>query len=176
MSTVLQRQRTVWLCGNGIIEDGEECDSPDPTNAWCTECTVVCADPDKLDGATNHCYQLVTGATPTWTLEPARAACELWGGDLVAISSALELKFIQETFMASCDSVWTGGYDVGEDDPDGIWSNGEPWYQAWHVGEPNAGLGTCVTLLDDCRFADENCGSIHLGYLCERHPVGTPAQ
>jgi len=163
-------------CGNGVIEEGEECDSTDPANPWCTECTVVCEDPDKLDGTTNHCYRLATGAMATWKLDPSREACKAWGGDLVAISSEAELKFIQDQFLDSCNSIWTGGSGVGQGDPDGIWSNGEPWYSAWHAGEPNAGQDTCVTLLEDCRYADEDCTSEHLGYMCERYPVGTPSQ
>lgn len=159
-------------CGNGVIEGDEQCDSGGTPSLGCADCEVICEAPDALDLTTNHCYRAVNDGMPEWDRNTSEEACAAWDGDLIAISSADELAFIRSNFLGACNFTWTSGREVGMDDPEGVWDNGEDWYAEWLPGEPNAGQGACVILHNGCQMADEDCGATERGYMCERRPAG----
>ncbi|MBI4704423.1 MAG: hypothetical protein HY744_25250, partial [Deltaproteobacteria bacterium] len=156
-------------CGNGLIEDGEECDDANASPGdGCDDCKVECGGGDELeDPVSHHCYHFVPDAE-TW--DAARAACQAWGGDLVAITSAPELDFVHplvdgDTYIGASDIKVEGVF---------TWVTGEPWsFANWEPGEPDNGDGNedCVKMHSGLKWEDVDCAS-HNGALCERAPPG----
>lgn len=159
------------VCGNGLIEAGEECDGGAGA-AGCTDsCKLDCIGADEHeDSATFTCYRWVTLAQP-WGV--ARDDCVAWGGYLVSIGSAAE----QQLFGAFVtDDAWIGASDLAIEGAFG-WESGEPFvFTAWAAGEPNDSAAN-----EDCaemrpilmmQWNDLDCAS-PLGYLCERPRPGT---
>jgi cysteine-rich repeat protein len=176
------------VCGNGVIEAGEECDDaghtgPDGCDA---ECRVVCADrgPGTIKSADYHCYNGYDAAN----FDGAIAACEKRGAHLVTVSSADENKIAR---MFVNDGKWIGGR---EDVPltmmgsgQYAWLTGEPFtYTNWAKEEPNrleyhcegGGFNShcyehCITILGDGTWADRKC-DVSDGYVCEWEPPSKP--
>ena len=172
------------MCGNDIIEAGEQCDSSNPGHPYCQACMVVCSGQyDVMDATTFHCYYdtVADGVHSTW--QGGRDWCTgTWGGDLVVINSPDELAFLQGLAPNQYnEDRWIGATDSATEDTF-VWVDGSPFVYApstapWASGEPNgSGSHDCVVLqangtLDevDC---DGNDGFTH--HMCERAPVGSP--
>jgi cysteine-rich repeat protein len=175
------------MCGNGVIEAGEQCDDDnDLTGDGCADCAVECSGPDEvLDPTTFHCY--LFGPSLTW--QASVDACIGWGGHLAAITDEDELAFVRTHVT---EQIWLGASELAEEDV-WVWVSGEPWaYTAWLTGEPNEGSGPsgaggagggvpyeedCLELWDEVGaaegfgFADDGCAHVQPA-LCERWPAG----
>jgi len=160
------------VCGDKIIDPGEECDDGNELEGdGCSGCVVECSgllefkDPD-----TAHCYMLPDACGTAWSA--ARSACQGWGGDLAAITSLAESVFVNP-YVSTV--TWIGGTDAAQE---GVfrWADGEPWsFAAWAPQQPDDNQGK-----EDCAAIDPNKSgwndlSCPLGacYLCERPPAGT---
>src|SRR5262249_9430267 len=127
--------------------------------------TVVCNGTDEhLESSSKHCYRAVTTAK-SWL--DAQTDCEKWGGDLVAITSEEEQKFVA-AFVAA--NSWIGDNDQ-KTEGNFQWTSGEPWsYSNWHSGEPNDSGGNedCAEIYSaDGTWNDALCTNA-LPYVCER--------
>jgi len=155
----------VELCGNGMIDPGEECDdqngSPDD---GCDACQAYCFDGEVEEPTTHHCYALFKSEK---TRDEAKKACSGVGLYLATITSAGELALIAP--LDDGDDRWLGGLKVN-----GLWTweTGEPWgFATWDVGQPNDS-GPCL----DVRTAknvwnDDTCAELH-DFICEWTPPG----
>lgn len=173
------------MCGNGILEAGEQCDDAGHTGQDGCDgaCKVVCANfgADTAESEDHHCYNGFDEAD----FEGAVADCEKRGAHLATISSAAENK-IARTFVNN--SKWLGGHeDVGATAPGTgtyAWITDEPFtYTNWGAREPNqarvrcSGIEQncyehCVSMIGDGTWADQSC-AITDGYVCEWEPAGT---
>jgi Lectin C-type domain len=161
------------VCGNGIIEPGEECDDPSGLPyAGCTACVVTCDAMGAFkDPVSYHCYR-INGLKLDFLL--ARLTCEMWGMDLSAITSDAELEVVSPFIEGD---TWTGANDLDREG-DYVWANSEPWgFTRWKPGEPSGDVDNhdCVKLTGTpVVFDDDDCLQKRL-FLCERSPVGMPA-
>jgi hypothetical protein len=100
-----------------------------------------------------------------------------FGGDLAAVSSAVELAFVVATFGDMTD-MYIGGQDM-TGAGDWTWVNGEVWGVAgwgetpkvlpWKSDEPNAiGMETVIKLKD--KVFETTKPDAEKPYLCERAP------
>jgi cysteine-rich repeat protein len=158
------------LCGNGVIEPGEECDDQNSfANDGCTGCVVDCEGQGAFkDPGSHHCYW--SGAFKL-TFSQAAFTCKLKGGYLAAITSAAELDAVHAHVQGD---VWLGGNDLVLEG-DYVWSDGEPWsFTAWKLGEPSGDVDhhDCIKLTDTGpAFDDVDCDQKRAS-LCERTPIG----
>jgi hypothetical protein len=188
------------LCGNMMVEAGEECDDANDVegdgcfkcqlDCGCAGCTIGKACPDcgpaagavtYEDAGTKHCYLFIPTASQR---EPARSSCQLWGGDLAAPSTVAEMtKVIAPeiiTVFAAGDvnaRCWTGGNDIATE---GVyqWANGEPWNlppagPAWEVNEPDGVGFNCILIGANGTIRDRECTFL-APFLCERPPPPPP--
>ncbi len=168
------------VCGDGTIDNGEECDDGDEdSDDGCTNCVVDCPvdDKTKKDPASFHCYRFFD-EKKKW--DEAHDACLALGEgwDLAAPSTIVERDFVV-TVITEPVTTWIGANDR---DNEGafVWSNGEPFsYNPgppfWENNQPNNFVNQdCVLLNDDGTANDDNCGG-NERYACEHTPLGTPA-
>lgn len=173
------------LCGNGILEAGEQCDDAGHTgqDGCDAGCKVVCANfgADTAESEDHHCYNGYDEAD----FQGAVEACVKRGAHLATISSAAENKIVR-TFVNN--SKWLGGHeDVGASAPGTgtyAWITDEPFtYTNWGAREPNQArvrcsgfeqncYEHCVSMIGDGTWADQSC-AITDGYVCEWEPAGT---
>jgi hypothetical protein len=162
------------VCGNGIIEEGEECDAGGALNIYCVNCGVECG--VYLEHpTTHHCYGHSGFGTSNWT--QSQQNCFNAGGHLAALTTMEEVEFIR-TNLPPPSSSWIGGTDAGNEGQF-KWVTGEPWIfqgnnQPWDSGEPS-GDGNCVEMLDggsdEGELNDISCENAR-SYYCERPPPG----
>jgi cysteine-rich repeat protein len=177
------------VCGNGVLEAGEECDDAghEGKDGCSAACKVSCADfgPDTTESDDHHCY----GGYDQADFEDAELACKDRGAHLVSISSAAENALAQHFVR---DSKWIGGFEPVDlaDGSEGTyeWTSGEAFsYQNWGGGQPDRAESRCTTpmpgnrpgcyqhcaaLMSDGKWADERCDAID-GYVCEWEPAGS---
>ena len=174
------------VCGNGVLEDGEQCDDAGHLgeDGCDASCQVVCSQYGAgiLESTDHHCY----GGYDQATFAGAKAACDQRGAHLVTISSDEENALAQKL---TNDGKWIGAYeDVASTSPGTgayVWLTGEPFtYMNWAPNEPNraqyfCGGPTnahcyehCVVVLGDGTWADHRCETPD-GYVCEWEPAGT---
>jgi cysteine-rich repeat protein len=162
---------SIDLCGNGVLDEGEECDDGDKNagdgcNASCeTECPS--APWKKLNG---HCYARVN--IPT-TIEGAMASCKGGTEHLATIDSQAENDFILGLLKNDPKSSWIG-LTNGSFGGDYYWTNGEPlgytnWSQFPDTFEPLCVFMSQVT----GEWATAPCGDLH-PYVCEIDPPSGP--
>lgn len=162
-------------CGNGQIDDGEECDDAnDAAGDGCDACVVECDGPgESKHPSTFHCFRYV--ASPLgWAA--ADAACAAWGGApgkarLASIRSDQELANV---LVITAAEAWIGASDQATE---GVyaWSDGEPFdFEAWASFEPSDDGDDgedCVLARPTGLWADAACG-VARPYVCERRPSG----
>lgn len=171
-------------CGNGIIEQGEQCDAGSQTTYCSAECTVLgCDGPhDHLDEVSGHCYRYSDddGVIGNW--QQANGFCGNWGGHLLVLNGNAERAFIASlhgTLLYGNEYLWVGARD---DDGDGSYQwvdgsnlpSGSPWWNAAPASNgcvaivpANAGLEASA----NCEGTDLN--TYHLHNACEREPEGS---
>jgi len=174
------------VCGNGILEQGEQCDDAGHAghDGCDANCKVVCSEHAQgaLESEDHHCYF----GYDQLDFAMAQADCVKRGAHLATIANATEnqlvLKFIN-------NSKWIGGLeDVAPTQPGTgayAWITNEPFaYTNWAPQEPNR-LDThcggsfnqhcyehCIAILGDGSWADRRC-DMPDGYVCEWEPAGT---
>jgi cysteine-rich repeat protein len=166
------------VCGDGILDQGEECDDGNTNdNDGCTACKVDC---DTAQGAvkdekSHHCYWLLR---LDHSFDIARQYCQgtaRGNVDSAALSTQAELDFIKMQHVLT-EAVWIGGRWTGTA---WEWTNSEPWIYGddqagakppWSgaAGDNHSSLD-CVTAQVDGKIAATNCQDFHF-VLCERSP------
>jgi cysteine-rich repeat protein len=172
------------VCGNGLLEAGEQCDDAGHVGKdGCDEaCKVVCADfaADAAESEDHHCFSGFDEAD----FDGAVTGCVKRGAHLATVSSAAENKVVR-TFVNN--SKWLGGReDVNASTPgtDSYgWVTGEPFtYTNWGEREPNhtkvrcSGYeqncyAHCVAMMGDGTWTNQSCATTD-GYVCEWEPAG----
>lgn len=162
------------VCGDGIIETGEQCDSgKDGGTSRCSPtCKVIC--PEYYHGfawtdpVTHHCYDVGDWqGSANW--QDAVVTCANHGGHLATVTSAEELDVLR---LHVPNATWIGGSRIDEAGAFS-WVDGEPWgYTSWATPtEPNK-VG-CVELSGSPRnFVVSDCTTVQ-SYVCEWDPEGT---
>jgi hypothetical protein len=169
------------VCGNGVVEAGEQCDAGMGGSPYCNACTVVCDGPyDVLDQATLHCYYdtVDDGMHYSWTASRDWCVTQ-WGGDHVVINDAAELAFLQGLAPNGFnEDRWIGAHDMQTEDAF-VWVDpAVPWTYApatapWFGAEPNGGGNEdCVVLRADGLLEEVDCNQGLTHHLCERAPAG----
>lgn len=174
------------VCGNGIIEKGEECDDAGQAGMdACMDCKVRCEHygAGTLKSDDFHCYRGYDQAS----FEGAVQACEERGAHLVTITSAAENTVVRQLVNSS---KFIGAFE--DVDPmvegEGVygWVTKEPLsYTNWSQGEPDqddyscSGWGNqrcyehCVIMNGQGTWEDHRCDQPD-GYVCEWEPVQAP--
>lgn len=185
------------VCGNGVVEDPEQCDDGDGNSddpAAAATCTTACKRrascgplagslTAKVDPQNGHCY--VTWDTPVnWAT--ALRTCQSRGGHLATISSAAENDLIK-TVAGTLDR-WIG-LTIQHDGQTALvrWVTSEPFtFLGFGPASPNddnpTGEGCGVTSAASGGWDDKPCGfprngdlpnssSAAFGYVCE-HQCG----
>ena len=175
------------VCGNGILETGEQCDDAGHTGKdGCDDaCKVACANfgAEAVESDDHHCYNGYDSAD----FARAQDDCEERGGHLVTISSAVENKLVRGLVNSS---KWIGGTEDVSESSEGTgayaWVTSEPFsYTNWATREPDQARVRCMglTLNQNCYehcismdgeglWSDALC-DISDGYVCEWEPAGT---
>jgi len=155
----------VAVCGNGIIETGEECDDQNgSSDDGCDACQAYCFANEVEDPTTHHCYALFKSGK---TRDEAKKACGDVGLYLATITSAEELALI--ALLDDGDDRWLGGLKVNNV---WTWENGEPWgFTAWEPSQPS-GNDVCLDVRTSTNvWNDDNCPELH-DFICEWTPPG----
>jgi lectin-like protein len=174
------------LCGNGVIESGEQCDGGSDHDGCDAECQVVCSHygTGALQSDDHHCYK----GFDQNDFADARQDCIERGGHLATIASAAENKLISEFVN---ESKFVGGFEDVALNSEGTgsyaWITGEAFdYTNWAEGEPDRAVSRCamatsgssrcyehcVAMIRGGTWTDQRCDRAD-GYVCEWEPPGT---
>lgn len=156
----------VELCGNGIIDAGEECDDQNESSMdGCDACQAYCFPGEVEEPMTHHCYALFKFGK-NW--DQAKDECKKVGLYLASVTSMEELALIAP--LDDGDDRWLGGLKV---QGTWTWDNGEPWgFTSWEPGQPNDS-GDCLSVRKSTNvFNDANCMEWH-DFICEWTPPGS---
>jgi cysteine-rich repeat protein len=173
------------VCGNGIIEAGEQCDDANRAGMdGCDKCMVNCAHlgAGAVKSDDHHCYRGYDEAT----FERAVAACKERGAHLVTITSAAENTIVRQLVNSSkFIGAWEDLSPMVEGNGDYAWVTGEALsYTNWAQGEPDldnyscSGWGNqrcyehCLIMNGQGTWEDHRCDQPD-GYACEWEPAGT---
>jgi cysteine-rich repeat protein len=161
---------TLSRCGNGTIDDDEECDDANlVASDTCNACAVVCsgAGTTKRPAPWNTCYRYVD-SDKKW--DDARASCKSWGADLVSIGDAAEQAFVKP--LNNNNKIWIG---AAGGDKQFTWVDGTPWWEPgnWAANQPDdlTIFEDCVEMYKDGKWNDNGC-SWGRPFICERPPAG----
>jgi Lectin C-type domain len=182
------------ICGNGVVERGEECDvgSADEHDGCDAQCQIACDEhgQDVVESADHHCYAGYREAE----FEAAQQDCVSRGAHLITIGSAAENE-IASSFVI--ESKYLGGFEdvplTSAGEGDYHWLTGESLtFENWAAGEPDSaevrcGLTPgpipipsimrcyehCMVMLVGGRWADQRCDRVD-GYICEWEPPSQP--
>ncbi len=151
------------LCGNGILDAGEQCDDGNKNIAdYCKYCRIYninCTAHSSDDSQYIFCLDTVN-----W--DEARAICQKFGPfDLTSINDSTENTFIDG--FQTADSAWIGANDI-DNEGTFVWVNGEPFsYTNWRAGEPNdQGGEDCTEIYADADWNDLPCSEPN-EFICE---------
>jgi hypothetical protein len=173
------------ICGNGVIEAGEQCDGGSGTSGCDDKCRVVCSDhgTGTVESEAHHCYK----GYDEDDFDGAQQACLKLGGHLATLSTAAENKLILEFVR---ESKWVGGFEDVPLSSEGTgkyaWITGEAFsYTSWAEGEPDRAASRCgssaaggrcyehcIAVVRDGSWMDQRCDRVD-GYICEWEPPGT---
>ncbi|NUP09245.1 MAG: C-type lectin domain-containing protein [Polyangiaceae bacterium] len=139
---------TLQSCGDGVLQDGEECEETLSPEGTCLDCITVCDGPNEYKSPDLfHCYH--ANLSPmTW--DEAQAACEAWrpGAYLTTATRAAEEDMIDNTLSAGSPvRSFIGGYRV---EAQWTWLNGETFgaFTNWAPGQPVGEAGLDCLALD----------------------------
>jgi cysteine-rich repeat protein len=158
------------VCGDGLLDTGEECDDGNSNNGDGCEfdCKFACGGAlfpkvAYFNQSTGHCYA-VLNAIGTWT--DMQQACINVGGDLASISDLNENNTVLPG--AAIFQAWLGFTDANQEGSF-IWSDGSPSsFTNFAAGEPNDQNGgeDCVNMTEAGLWNDLSCAEFHKP-LCE---------
>ena len=159
------------LCGNGAIEQGEECDDGNlAAGDGCTQCSVDCDEPGAFKvAASAHCYWVLP---KVMSFYESSVKCQYQGAHLASVTSAPELSHIDSgvsgpVWIGASALVTTGTFQ---------WLDGEPWsFEAWSGPKPQVkDKDLCVVLEGEpLLFGANDCALLRKA-LCERVPAVGP--
>ena len=159
------------ICGNGVLDPGEECDDGSTVDGdGCTQCQVDCDEPGAFKvAATAHCYWVSPKALSFFE---SSVRCQYQGGKLASVTSPLELQQLDPKVSGP---LWIGASALA---PAGAfhWLDGEPWaYAPWSAGVPDVMDKDLCVLLDGepLLFGAKECTQARKA-LCERAPAIGP--
>lgn len=126
---------------------------------------LTCEGPDEFAGLVpTTCYRLLN-ALGSWV--DARSSCQVWGGDLVEITSPEENELLAAEVNGS---VWIGANDR-QNEGEMVWAGGAPVeYATWAPAQPDNFQGgeNCVERrAPDGLWNDAPCEGAK-GAVCER--------
>jgi|GEM_PF-3554349 len=178
------------VCGNGVLEAGEQCDDSgasatcdaDCTFASCGDgrlntlageacddgehlatCTTACREPSCREGCTCEWYRgtRYMFCAEQLAREPARDACEEQGMKLVRIESGAEQTFLrQRTLQAGMSKFHLAATDQASEGT-WVWDDGTPFWQGMAEGEPINGAFSAWAPGEPNSFTiDENCSEV----------------
>lgn len=164
------------VCGNGVLETGEECDDGNLADGdRCdASCITVCPDHAQWHKADNHhCYFVSVDAY--YSLQ-VLGICNMFDAHPATAPNLVELGLLTD-MLGGNGAAWLGASDL---DTEGVfaWITGEPWSYApqqppWAPNEPNDDQGEdCVVLLANGQLNDVDCTAQYRA-LCEVTPAGT---
>ncbi|XP_057691725.1 lithostathine-1-beta-like [Corythoichthys intestinalis] len=113
-----------------------------------------------------HCY--IYEENPRLFAD-AEAVCNILGGNLVSIESALENAFVHEMFRAgraSENALWIGLHDAIENQTF-LWMDGTDFdFINWDASDPDTSAGDCVTMVEsDGEWEVASCSDSN-PYIC----------
>ncbi len=166
------------VCGDGVIQAGEECDDGNgATGDGCAACVVECGGKHEFkDPKTFHCYYYDDFSDDTFA--EATAFCAGWrkNATLAAITSSEEAFFLTVTKGVE-SNTWIGATDLVKDN-EYQWVTGEPWggYTNWAPGYPmSSSFLHCVNLgVQNLKWENCPCEITNIT-LCESSPAGKTA-
>lgn len=154
------------LCGNGVVDPGEECDDGNDAQVdGCDGCVISCGPaPEFFNFATDKCYRLDEESLTSW--DDASAACKAWGGELAVPSNVDELAAIQQRVRKN---TWIGGFDASGDGKF-EWVTGEPWIISLWAGKPPAASGepTCLLIEGEMLTVRAEPCATPSAFVCEQ--------
>lgn len=170
------------VCGDGIIDPGEQCDDSGTNPTQCSGCAVVCNGAfEHLHPTTFHCYYmtLTDGMHTSW--QQGRDWCQqTWGGDLAVIGTEAERAWVATMLPQDFDEdEWIGGSDL-QTEGTFEWIDQTPWSfpdgdAAWAGAEPsNDAAQNCVGIDRSGHLRDKACNAGLTHHMCERAPLGAP--
>jgi Lectin C-type domain len=190
-------EASVGVCGDGIIDPGEECDpGPDGSVPGCSgDCKIECDAGDGLpayvDKSSNHCYfQLSAEAGPF----EAGSACVLQRAHVVTLGSLAESNAVNNLGQFDKKTYWLGEHaEPGDAASQYTAVLDEPGFVRGDVGQPvkkrkcegcyvpasfetSGDGGACVTwaLRKPTTWIATRCED-SVATLCEREPAGRRA-
>jgi hypothetical protein len=151
------------MCGNGVVDPGEECDDALSPAGTCTDCSVVCVGDGEHKDA-GHCYRVSTTLSNWWS---ARDACGAWrtGAYIAVVTSQPEQDFVASIVVES--SFLGAQLDRGA----WTWMNGEPFaFASWENGQGTPGEEDCIAMwVGEPPWYDVECWW-DLQHVCEWAP------
>lgn len=168
------------VCGDGIVQEGEECDEGG-LSAQCTvQCTSRCgAGCQCEDHGSDHYHYCTLGMH--WG--EARDFCEANDSYLVRLNSILEFGWVDSARARfGVNQVFWIGLTLPEQSDTWVWSDGTPfspmspdnlWVDLWRPDEPN-GSGRCGLVGRNPEgklgIDDNGCTRRRRHFVCESRP------
>jgi len=165
------------VCGDGIIQAGEECDdgSSNP-HSECVDCIVQCnRTADVKDPKTFHCYWYDGITVANFDNAIAHCAGLRTNGTLATITSEEEFTFVEKTIAVKSET-WIGA--IMTTTGKYRWVTGEPWdFSKWQQFYPDDSkeFAICIALGNEgLHWLNTPCAT-ERRVLCESSPLGKPA-